>query len=340
MNLTRVLTVVIIAAAAFAVVGCEEPAAQSQYTIAPEKLYRVHEVADRLGMKIDKSTSAVARLSTSAHGSRVTIYSEPDGRVLFNDTEIARSINIFPDGDELLIPYKIEKEIREKLRFSGEPAFAAAKRDARNAAMPPRPAPMSRYQKPAPKWISSGQLVVIDAGHGGKDPGAIGSNGTREKDVVLDIAMVVAAKLRDKGHNVKMTRAGDVFIPLDGRVEIAEQADPAIFVSIHADAAENRSADGMTIYVPKRGDDSNMSLRAGKLVEGQATAVVDNMKGVRKHSVNLRVLEKTSCPAMLVEVGFVSNPEEEDKLNNSTYRRKIADSIAVGLDKYLKSINR
>jgi len=338
MNLTRLSTVVIIAAATFAIVGCEQPDARSQYDIAPEKLCPVHEVADRLGMKLDESTSAVARMSGSSV-SRVIIYSEPDGRVLFNGVEITRSINIFPAGDELLIPYKVEREIREKLRFTGEPARAAARRPYHPAATPLPQTARSSYASPKPRWMS-GQLIVIDAGHGGKDPGAIGGDGTREKDVVLDIALVVAAKLRDKGHNVKMTRSGDVFIPLDGRVSVAEQADPAIFVSIHADAAENHSAEGMTIYVPKRGDDSNMSLRAGKLVEGQASAVVDNMKGVRKHSVNLRVLEKTSCPAMLIEVGFVSNPEEEAKLNNSTYRRKIADSIAVGLDKYLKSTNR
>ncbi|HNX27176.1 MAG TPA: N-acetylmuramoyl-L-alanine amidase [Phycisphaerae bacterium] len=338
MNLARNLSVILIMAAAFAIVGCQQPAVQSEWNISPDKLCRVSEIADRLGMRLDKSTSAVARMS-SPHNS-VIIYGDPDGRVLVNNTEVTRSINILPDGDELLVPYKVEREIRAKLRFTGEPAAAAAKRDARIAAAHHKTYTQPTYANPPkPKWMS-GSVVVVDAGHGGKDPGALGGNNTREKDVVLDIALVVAAKLRDKGHDVKLTRTGDYFIPLDGRVDMAEKAHPDLFVSIHADAAGSSAATGMTVYIPKRGDDYNMSLRAGKLVESQAGTVVSNSRGVQKHSKNLRVLERTSCPAMLIEVGFLSNPAEEQQLASSEYRRRVADSIANGIDKYLRSTGK
>lgn len=338
MNLARILSVVLIAAVALAVVGCEQPSAQNEWSIAPEKLYPVREVADRLGMKLDKSTSAVARMS-SPHN-HVIIYADPDGRVLVNNIEVTRSINILPAGDELLVPYKVEKEIRAKLRFTGETAAVAAKRSAQTAASPARTvAPVSYHNPPKPAWMN-GRVVVIDAGHGGKDPGASGRSGLHEKHVVLDIALVVAAKLRDRGYNVKLTRSTDVFIPLDGRVDIAERARAEIFVSIHADAAGNSSASGMTVFVPKRRDDYSMSLRAGKLVESQAGAVVGDSRGVQKHSKNLRVLEHTSCPAMLVEVGFLSNGAEERQLASPEYRKRVGDAIATGLDKYLQSTGR
>lgn len=282
-----------------------------------------------MGLDVNDLNTAFARMS--CNGTVVYVYAEPDGRVMVDGIEIAKDINIISDTVTIYIPVSVENKLRGALRFNKE--LAAKQRvDARRESRPIKKKPVEIPKTP---WISNG-VVLIDPGHGGRDPGAIGTKGTREKHIVLSVSQSLAAELAKKGYTVHMTRDKDVFITLDGRVAHASKLSPDLFVSIHADAAGNRSAKGMTIFVPRRSDDYTDSLRACKLVESYASRVVTENRGVRKHDINLRVLEKTSCPAMLIEVGFLSNPAEERNLNKAAYRKNLARAIARGVDEYLK----
>lgn len=105
-------------------------------------------------------------------------------------------------------------------------------------------------------------IVVVDPGHGGKDPGAVGANGEREKDVVLSIARQLAKRIeREKGFTVRLVRNSDVYVPLRKRVEIARQHNADIFISIHADAAPRRTASGASIYALSEGGATSTTAR-------------------------------------------------------------------------------
>ncbi len=132
----------------------------------------------------------------------------------------------------------------------GSPSMAAGAQDARKPGAPsrnrrPAPAPAS----PAPSIRAALPLVVLDPGHGGRDPGATGRNGTEEKRIVLAVAQELRRRLEAAGRcRVAMTRTQDRFIPLAGRVAFARQRDAALLLSIHADSAPTREARGASIY--------------------------------------------------------------------------------------------
>ena len=105
-------------------------------------------------------------------------------------------------------------------------------------------------------------IVVVDPGHGGKDPGAIGSKGQREKDVVLSIAQLLAKRLkREKGFDVKLVRNDDFFVPLRKRVDIARQHKADMFISVHADAAPRLTASGASVYALSEGGATSATAR-------------------------------------------------------------------------------
>ncbi|MCX5705328.1 MAG: N-acetylmuramoyl-L-alanine amidase [Candidatus Omnitrophica bacterium] len=212
--------------------------------------------------------------------------------------------------------------------------------------------------------------IVIDAGHGGEDPGALGRTGLREKDVNLDIAKKLAAILREDGLEVVLTRSTDRFISLPGRISIANNANADLFVSIHSNASRTRSLNGFEVYyvAPSVNDSkrayssarsvpisiehfelasSSMDLKAiiwdmihvSNQAESVSLArkicrVMDDNSDSRIIGIKgarFAVLKGARMPAVLVETGFVSNREEEKLLRNSIYRQKVAEIIAKGI---------
>ncbi|MFM7381800.1 MAG: N-acetylmuramoyl-L-alanine amidase [Microcystaceae cyanobacterium] len=173
--------------------------------------------------------------------------------------------------------------------------------------------------------------VVIDPGHGGRDPGAIGLRGQQEKVIVLAIARAVARELEAQGINVVMTREDDRFISLKGRVVKAESVKADIFVSIHANAiGRGRShISGLETYHYQSGASLARSIHRSIL---NRVAVRD--RGVRR--ARFYVLRKTSMPSTLVEVGFVTGAEDNRKLANPQYRQRMAEAIAAGIMNYLR----
>ncbi|MEA5509054.1 N-acetylmuramoyl-L-alanine amidase [Crocosphaera sp. UHCC 0190] len=177
-----------------------------------------------------------------------------------------------------------------------------------------------------------GYKVVIDPGHGGRDPGAIGIGGLQEKNVVLSIAAEVTKILKQRGIQVIMTRSGDYFVSLLGRVKRAENSNANVFVSIHANAVggNNSQVNGLETYYYSSGYRLALSIHRNILQQVQ----VEENRGVKQ--ARFYVLRKTSMPAALVEVGFVTGRTDNRNLKNPSYRKKLAEAIADGITEYLR----
>ncbi|PQV48487.1 N-acetylmuramoyl-L-alanine amidase [Paraburkholderia sp. BL21I4N1] len=236
------------------------------------------------------------------------------------------------------------------------------------------------YAFTAPKSGKSNTVrlltVAIDPGHGGEDPGAIGSSGTYEKHVALDIAKKLRAKI-DAQPNMRsmMTRDADFFVPLNVRVQKARRVGADLFVSIHADAFTTPEAKGSSVFALSDHGASSAAARwmANKenssdqigginiksadasvnraLFDMSTTAQIrDSMRygnfvlkeigGINKlhkgsvEQAGFAVLKAPDIPSILVETAFISNPDEERRLNDDAYRDKMADAIMNGIKRY------
>lgn len=215
--------------------------------------------------------------------------------------------------------------------------------------------------------------VVIDAGHGGKDFGAVSPWGIKEKEIALEMARFVRDELKQHGIRVIMTRNNDHFIPLSKRAQIANKKEVDLFVSIHANASVSPSLQGFEIYylsdAPRETlpsifseEDLNADLALG--YTGEATddlkaVLLDLRKGEnrrqairvagfirnsvgnsvaifanRLRAANFYVLRTTECPAVLVEIGYLTNQEDAAQLAELDYKKKMAHAIVWGILNY------
>ena len=188
----------------------------------------------------------------------------------------------------------------------------------------------------------SGKVVVIDAGHGGNDSGAIGPTGVMEKTVTLNIALRLQKLLEAEGATVYMTRSTDTEVSpkganasdieeLQARCDVANNHDADIFISIHNDSFTNGAAKGTTGYYYSRGSAKSRDL-ADKVRSGVIDQIGTQSRGTQ--SCNFYVVKHTDMPATLVEVAFISNPEEEKLLNSDDGAQKAAQGIADGIADY------
>lgn len=194
------------------------------------------------------------------------------------------------------------------------------------------------------------KTVIVDAGHGGDDGGAIGIDGTVEKDINLDIALKLEKILKFYGFNVIMTRTQDVMTCDDGldslrkrkisdihnRFELMRKNPDAIFISVHQNKFEDSSQHGTQVFYS--GNDE----RSKELAEAIQTSVTltlqrKNDRVVKKSGSGIYLLYHAKIPAVLVECGFISNSDEVKKLEDESYRMKLAILIADGLLKYISN---
>jgi N-acetylmuramoyl-L-alanine amidase len=178
------------------------------------------------------------------------------------------------------------------------------------------------------------QLIVVDAGHGGRDVGAT-RNGIYEKDIVLAMSKQLGRILQQMGYSVIYTRTEDIELDLEPRVDIAESARASAFVSVHANALDAKASqvNGVETY---HAPGASLGKSLAEFVHAQILASTGaNDRGVR--SARFHVILKTSMPAVLVETGFITNPSEAAKLVDSAYQLRMAEAIARGVDQFLKS---
>lgn len=178
-----------------------------------------------------------------------------------------------------------------------------------------------------------GKLIVIDAGHGGKDPGAISKiNGLKEKDLVLPIALKMKQRLEALGFRVYLTRDYDTYIGLYSRADIANSLKADAFVSLHANSAVQEAQGVEMLYAPDQRDSLSLAKRLQQALL-QATGARD--RGIVPRA-NLAVLKRTEMPAVLAEIGFLSNPSEVSRLATSEYRQRIVEGLTQGIANYFQ----
>lgn len=205
----------------------------------------------------------------------------------------------------------------------------------------PPPSPRYEASPPPPRPVAPprptshnlrGRHIVVDPGHGGKDPGASSRyTALPEKAIVLSVSLALAEELKGRGARVTMTRARDMYVSLDRRAEIAEQSKADLFVSIHADSASRASAAGTGLYIARNA--SPESVRAAIRMESTLKRMGIPCRGVQRKG--FRVLVGHSRPALLIETGFLSNRGDALQLANAAYRTKIAQVIAEGITVHL-----
>lgn len=185
-----------------------------------------------------------------------------------------------------------------------------------------------------------GQKVMIDPGHGGRDPGAIGQTGLQEKAVVLDVSLELAKQLREWGAEVRLTRETDRQVAgpdapkredLQARVDMANNWPADIFISMHANANNNRDIKGTEAYVSR---DSSEASR--KLATAMHKHMVDDL-GLPDRRVlksDFFVIKNTRMPGMLMEIAYISNSEEEAKMADPDFLKRSATAMAEGVKDY------
>lgn len=202
---------------------------------------------------------------------------------------------------------------------------------------PPRvntnPLPFPRTQPtPPPNYpVSNGRaVVIIDAGHGGSDAGAVGVGGLREKDVVMSISYEVAQILQQNGVQVVMTRTDDRTVELEPRVAMANRTNATLFVSIHANAATNPAASGLETYYYSSG------YRLAQYIQNNIVGTFPQIPNRGVKQARFYVLRNTSMPSVLVETGFVTNNYDAYMLADPAQRSRMAQAIAQGILQYLR----
>lgn len=309
-------------------------------------------------------------------------YSRDTVRVVI-DLERSSTFRVFA----LPAPYRIIIDIDGE----GEiPAPRESQAAATDAAAPPAQEPLqaapadrgpflsSAPPPPEPSFRRARVRVMIDPGHGGKDPGAIGPTGLKEKDVVLDIGRMVRERLsRLEAYEVRMTRDSDVFIPLEERTAMANRSRADIFVSLHINASLNPKAKGISTFVFSRGASNREDLELAARENGVPVArlkgvkfIIDDMfTGARKNeslrlaktmndaifrsvssdfgrqeNLGLKqapffVLVGARMTSVLVEANFISNAQEEARLRDEAYLARIADGIVEAVRYYGRNGN-
>lgn len=192
----------------------------------------------------------------------------------------------------------------------------------------------------AMSWPVVGQVIAIDPGHGGFDPGALGTNGADEKDINLAIALKLATILRQAGASVVMTRETDTPLAhtktgdLQARTKMVQDADADVFITIQCNSDRNTSYHGaQTFYYPN----SQQGKRLAEGIQSEIKQVLRNThRQSQKHSETY-MLRNLAIPSVIVEVGFISHPEEEADLNDSHYQNQMAWCIYSGIVDYFLS---
>jgi N-acetylmuramoyl-L-alanine amidase len=297
-----------------AAVGCAETGfspSGGPVLDAPQGSVSAYQLAGRLRLEVNHSSATMATLRNA--GNVVTIFPDPNGQAYVNGKPVGHRGGVKPVGGILFVPLGMEEAISAALRPRREPRRRTG----------PRPEP-NRL---------SGMRVVVDAGHGGRDPGAISVLGFPEKDVVLPVSLEVARLLRAQGVDVRLTRKDDRFIELNERADMANRLKADLFVSVHADSCGKPSPCGFSMYVARAAGAA--SCRAAKTLRGELAELGLKDRGVRR--ADFRVLVRTACPAVLVELGFLSNPAEARQLKARRHQDRLAAAIAEGIISHLSN---
>jgi N-acetylmuramoyl-L-alanine amidase len=316
---------------------------------------------------------------------RVAQYRADTVRVVL-DIENIRDYKIFTFADPFRIIVDVKGERQAEISalspaIKAAPVTEAAAKELpapvhEAVSEPPREQPPPRPKARLPLKPGKVRRIVVDPGHGGKDPGAVGPNGRQEKDVVLAMGLSLARKLKDElGIDAVMTRSTDVFIELQERTAIANQVGADLFVSIHANASLNRSANGIETYYLnlaktekaaqlaarengtslekvsllqavlfdlmanyKLNDSAHLAEEVQKTLHKRLSGRYSSVKNLGVKQGPFYVLVGATMPSILVETAFISNEREEARLVDPHYQEQVAEGILEGIEAYIAAL--
>lgn len=307
MDSPRRLFLLVLPLLAFAAGGCiESPKPPGE---RPLVYWSADDFAGRLGMRITQQSALGAVMSNGRH--TVAIYTGAAGCVYLDGQRFGPPNNaVFMNGKVYVLASR-EPALRQELERMGVTV---------------RPPPIPPPARPTGPIHAT---IVVDAGHGGKDPGTDGRGRSSlpEKTIVLDIARNLAQQLKARKATVTMTRWGDTFLELDDRCAVAERAHADLFIAIHADSAKRSDATGTTVYIGRSA--SSDSVQAARSIEAALLRSGVECNGIQR--AGFRVLVGHSRPAVLVECGFLTNSTDCRRLNSPEYRAALAAAIVEGI---------
>jgi len=262
--------------------------------------------------------------------SNAELAEEVRGPELGNNAPLQR-VRLREEEDQVIVLIQPARNVRIGELNQPAPQLLALDLQRTGQQVPGRPSQPS-LSSDLPRVQQGRVVVVIDPGHGGPDPGAVGIGGLREVDVVLPVSLEVATLLQQQGVEVVLTRSDDRDLDLEPRVQIAERANADLFVSIHANAISlsRPEVNGIeTYYYSDRG------LRVARVLHSnmlQVPGVQD--RGIRQ--ARFYVIRNTSMPAVLLELGFVTGAQDVRLLTDPNFRSQMARAIALGILQYIQ----
>ncbi|WP_026840866.1 N-acetylmuramoyl-L-alanine amidase [Citrifermentans bremense] len=334
----------------------------------PNRLY-----LDLQGAKLNQGVKDLSIGDGLLKSVRIAQFQAATVRVVL-DLDSIKDYKVFTFSDPFRIIVDVKGDRRQEISASKEVIETA----------PPEPKPTEKA-KPAEKPKSAGKFkpgrirrIVIDPGHGGHDPGAVSPSGTREKDIVLQIGLKLAQKVREElGIDAVMTRSTDVFIELQERTAMANKVGADLFVSVHANASLSRAANGIETYYLnlaktekaaqlaakengtslekvsmlqavlfdlmanyKLNDSAHLADEVQKALFKKAQTGYATVKNLGVKQGPFYVLVGATMPSILVETAFLSNDRDEQKLKDPQYQELTADGILSGIKGYIASLNK
>ena len=266
------------------------------------QIVSMSEMAGLLGLRVSETTGTHVTLKNSAN--TVMLFTYSGGKVYVNSRPLGEVGAVSKVGSEVFVPRPLVSQIRTAMQTSVRPSVPTRRTTGR---------------------------VVIDAGHGGKDPGATSCLGFYEKTVNLSVATKIASQLKQRGVKAIMTRGSDTFVELEDRAAIGNRYDADLFVSIHADSSPSSSTRGFTMYVARSASWS--SRRAASAISKSMARTGLKSRGTQR--ADFRVLVRTRGPAVLIELGYLSNSSEAKLLRDNSFQNRLAQAIASGISDFL-----
>ncbi len=264
-------------------------------------------------------------------GSASIVFSPGLAFALVDDVPIRLSAPVAVEAGRVKLPPELARHLLDRAPLrSPKPAVPAG------PVVAPAPAP------PARSRLLAGFTIALDPGHGGMHTGGKGRTGLLEKDINLHVSLELRSVLEGWGAKVLLTRTddrhfhADVDDDLNARVSFVNRHKPDLFISVHTNYVDNPAPRGYEVWVPRniRGERDDESRRLARLVLSELGAVWASEDRGIKDQHNLRVLKGTTCPAVLVELEFVSNPAAERELAKSSKRRRLAEALAESIRRW------
>jgi len=300
------------------------------------QLYRIQAPAVNVRNAPDKNAAVVTQMN---HGEKVTIFEELYGwgKTYYHDEEVWIALYLLDKDDESNgnsdTSEENEKteslETVEEIENEASEATAEPKDDESEKEKGETKEETQEVQaEQSTENPLAGRQFVIDPGHGGKDPGAVGSE-VYEKTLALTTAKKLGEQLRHQGASVTFTREDDTYLSLGERVNISNSTNPDAFISLHYNASEDQAAHGVETFY-KNESESQM------LAESVQTSLMSHVhldnRGAKQ--ADFQVLRENQQSAILIELGFISNSEEQQTIQTDNYQNHAAEGIIAGLEDY------